>query len=185
MTDRRNRVPREGNSRRFSERNESRKPFTPGSGTGRKPYRQSAFRELDRYMDDLDGNIPVDRNQDEDRKQTASKASQSGPVPANLEREDLVAGRNPVREALRAGTPINKILIASGETDETLRRIQYEARERHIQIQEADRRKLNQLAPAHQGVVAFLAAREYSTVEDILAYAEEKGEPPFIVVGGR
>ena len=100
------------------------------------------------------------------------------------EREDLIEGRNAVSEALRAGRTIDKIYIARGDTDRTLSRIISKARERGIVITECDRRKLDAMSVtgAHQGIIAQAAAREYSTVDDILTFAREKGEDPFVVV---
>ena len=99
------------------------------------------------------------------------------------DREDVVEGRNAVIEALRAGRPIDKIYIAKGETDKTLGHIASRARDAGIVVVEADRRKLDAMSAtkAHQGVVAVAAVREYCDVEDILAIAAERGEPPFLV----
>ena len=99
------------------------------------------------------------------------------------DREDLVEGRNAVIEALRAGRALDKIYIAKGETDKTLGHIASRAREAGIVVVEADRRKLDAMSAtkAHQGVVAVAAVREYCSVEDILA-AEERGEPPFVIL---
>ena len=100
------------------------------------------------------------------------------------DREDLIEGRNAVIEALRAGRTIDKIYIAKGETDKTLGHIASKARDAGIVVVEADRRKLDAMSAthAHQGVVAVAAVREYCTVEDILALAEERGEAPFVLV---
>ena len=100
------------------------------------------------------------------------------------DREDLVEGRNAVIEALRAGRALDKIYIAKGETDKTLGHIASRAREAGIVVVEADRRKLDAMSAtkAHQGVVAVAAVREYCSVEDILAAAEERGEPPFVIL---
>ena len=100
------------------------------------------------------------------------------------DREDRIEGRNAVIEALRAGRSIDKIYIARGVTDKTLGHIASKAREAGIVVVEADRRKLGAMSAtgAHQGVVAVAAVREYCTVEDILAVAAQRGEPPFILV---
>lgn len=100
------------------------------------------------------------------------------------DREDLIEGRNAVTEALRAGRNIDKIYIAKGEVDKTLGHIASKAREMGIVVVEADRRKLDSMSVthAHQGVVALAAVREYSSIDDILRIAEEKGEPPFVIV---
>ena len=100
------------------------------------------------------------------------------------EADGMIEGRNAVMEALRAGTPIDKIFLARGETDATLGHIASSAREKGIVVVEADRRKLDGMSRthAHQGVIAMAAVREYATVDDILNAAREKGEPPLIVV---
>lgn len=105
-------------------------------------------------------------------------------MPFENDREDLIEGRNAVIEALRAGRSIDKIYIAKGETDKTLGHIASKARDAGVVVVEADRRKLDAMSVthAHQGVIAIAAVRSYCTVEDILAVAAERGEPPFVVV---
>jgi len=104
--------------------------------------------------------------------------------PQEAEADGLLEGRNAVIEALRVGTPIDKIYIARGETDATLGHIASRARSAGAVVVEADRRKLDAMSRthAHQGVIALAAVREYAGVEDILRAAEERGEPPLIVV---
>jgi len=99
-------------------------------------------------------------------------------------RNEIIEGRNAVIEALRAGRAIDKIFIAKGEVDKTLGHIASGAREKGIVVVEADRRKLDFMSRthAHQGVIALVAVREYCTVEDILAIAEERGEAPFLII---
>ena len=114
-----------------------------------------------------------------ERKETAPRATERE---ANA--DGLIEGRNAVIEALRAGTAIDKIYLAKGETDKTLGHIASTARDKGIVVVEADRRKLDFMSAtkAHQGVIALAAVREYATVGDILARAKEKGEPPLLVV---
>ena len=98
--------------------------------------------------------------------------------------DGLIEGRNAVTEALRAGTPIDKIFIVRGETDKTLGHIASTARAAGVVVVEADRRKLDYMSAtkAHQGVIALAAVREYASVEDILSAARERGEAPLLVV---
>lgn len=99
-------------------------------------------------------------------------------------RNDLIEGRNAVMEALRAGRTIDKIFIAKGDVDKTLGHIASKARSAGIVVTEADRRKLDAMSQthAHQGVIALCAVKEYSTIEDMLAIAAERGEAPFLVL---
>ena len=105
------------------------------------------------------------------------------PTP-QAEADGLIEGRNAVTEALRAGTPIDKIFLARGETDATLGHIAAAARDKGIVVVECDRRKLDFMSRthSHQGVIAQAAVREYASVDDILNAAREKGENPLIVV---
>ena len=97
---------------------------------------------------------------------------------------DVIAGRNPVSEALRSGRPIDKILVARGEKSGAVVGILAKARDRQIPVKEVDRTKLDFLSgiAPHQGIIALAAAKEYCTLDDILAYAEEQNEPPFLVI---
>ena len=99
-------------------------------------------------------------------------------------REDLIEGRNAVIEALRAGRTIDKIYIAKGDVDQTLGHIASKARSAGVVVVEADRRKLDAMSQthAHQGVIARGAVKENCTVADILAIAQARGDPPFVIV---
>lgn len=98
--------------------------------------------------------------------------------------DGIIEGRNAVIEALRAGTQIDKIFIMKGEVDTALGHIASTARSQGIVVADADKRKLDGMSRthAHQGVIALAAVREYVSVEDILADAAAKNEPPLIVV---
>lgn len=100
------------------------------------------------------------------------------------DREDVIEGRNAVIEALRAGRAIDKIYIQKGEPDKTLGHIASKARQAGCVVVDADKRKLDSmsLTHSHQGVIALAAVREYCTVADILAIAESRGEPPFVLL---
>ena len=97
---------------------------------------------------------------------------------------ELIEGRNAVTEALRAGTAIDKIWIARGETDHTLGRIVFQAKKAGVVVVECDRRKLDAMSVthSHQGVIAAAAAQSYAAVADILQAAANKGEAPLVVV---
>ena len=102
----------------------------------------------------------------------------------NSPADGIIEGRNAVIEALRAGTAVDKVYIAKGETDATLGHIASTARGKGIVVVEADRRKLDAMSVthSHQGVIAVAAVREYASVSDILQSAQDKGEAPLVVV---
>ena len=97
---------------------------------------------------------------------------------------EIIEGRNAVMEALRAGRAIDKLFINKGDVDKTLGHIASTARDKGIVVVECDRRKLDFMSQthAHQGVIAVCAVREYCSVDDIFAIAEERGETPFVIV---
>ncbi len=96
--------------------------------------------------------------------------------------ENLLAGRNPIREALKAGRDIEKLLVQRGELSGSAREIVQLARELHITVQEVDKARLDEIARNHQGMLAFASAYKYSTVEAMLEEAKEKGEAPFLIL---
>ena len=96
--------------------------------------------------------------------------------------ENLLAGRNPIREALRAGRDIEKLMILKGELTGSAREIVQMAREMHIVVQEVEKVRLDEIARNHQGMIAIASAYKYSTVEAMLAEAESKGEAPFLIL---
>ncbi len=95
-----------------------------------------------------------------------------------------VIGRNAVRELLRSGRPVDKLLVQSGEREGALVPLVGEAIARGIPVVETERRKLDAIADhaPHQGIIALAAEKEYCDIEDILAIAAERGEKPLIVV---
>lgn len=98
-------------------------------------------------------------------------------------REDIIAGRNAVGEALRAGRPLDSVLIARGERSGSLGALAADCRRRGIPVKETDARRLDALCgPSHQGIAAVAACKETVSLDDLFRAAEEKGEPPFFVV---
>ena len=95
-----------------------------------------------------------------------------------------VIGRNAVRELLRSGRSIDKLLVQSGPREGALVPLVGEAIERGIPVVETEKRKLDMLSGGapHQGVIAMAAEKEYCSLEDILAIAKERGEKPLVVV---
>ncbi len=98
--------------------------------------------------------------------------------------ENVISGRNAVKELLSSGRDIEKLYIQSGEREGSVNLILGIASERKIPIIEVERTKLDSLScgERHQGVVAIAAERNYFSIDEILDYAAEKGEPPLIVV---
>lgn len=98
--------------------------------------------------------------------------------------EGMLEGRNAVAEALKSGRTIDKVFIASGETDKALGRLAAQAKEAGAVLVQTDRRRLDQMSPtgAHQGIIALAAAHSYADLEDIFTRAGSRGEAPLIVI---
>ena len=107
--------------------------------------------------------------------------------PPAMEREineNQLEGRNALTEALKSGRTIDKVFIASGETDRGLQRLAAQAKEAGAVVVPVDRRKLDAMSQSHshQGIIALAAAREYFSIDDILQEAADRGEAPLIVI---
>lgn len=97
---------------------------------------------------------------------------------------EMIEGRNAVLEAFRSGKCVDKLFILDGCQDGPVRTIAREARKHDTIVKFVPKERLDSMSEtgAHQGVIAQVAAYDYSTVEDILKKAEDKGEPPFIIL---
>ena len=146
---------------------------------GEKPYDRKPFDRNDK---------PYDRKRrDEQPKRDFD------PAPVENERDEqpyLLIGRNAVREAIKSGRSIDRVLVST-EHDGSLGEIVTLARERKLVVREVDRKKLDELCMPfghggktanHQGVVAYAAGVTYCEIADILDAAKEKGEAPFVIV---
>jgi len=97
---------------------------------------------------------------------------------------DQIEGRNAVIELLESGKDINKLYISKGEKNGSINKIIAMAKERKIVIVEKDKIQMEKMAQTenHQGVIAIVPPFEYCEVEDILNYAKERNEAPFILI---
>lgn len=97
---------------------------------------------------------------------------------------EMIEGRNAVLEAFRSGKCVDKLFILDGCQDGPVRTIAREARKHDTIVKFVPKERLDSMSEtgAHQGVIAQVAAYDYSTVEDILKKAEDKGEAPFIIL---
>ena len=100
------------------------------------------------------------------------------------ENDNIVIGRNAVLELLKSGREIENIYVSAGEKEGSVTKIIAVAKSRGLVVKEVNRKKLDFMCAGanHQGVAASVPAHEYSTVDEILEYAAEKGESPFIII---
>lgn len=169
-------------------------------GAEQKPYyKDGEQKPYYKKRDNAEGRY--DRAKKEDnykakREETAYKArdKQAENAPQANEEQDelpyLIMGRNAVREAVRSGRSVDKILVTK-EMDGSLREIINLARDNNIRVDSVVREKLDELCMPfghgqktgnHQGIVAMVPGVEYCEIADILNFAKEKGEKPFIII---
>ncbi|MDD2647660.1 MAG: 23S rRNA (guanosine(2251)-2'-O)-methyltransferase RlmB [Eubacteriales bacterium] len=103
-------------------------------------------------------------------------------VEPELPPENLLCGRNPVREALKAGHDIEKLLVMRGELSGSAREIIMLAKENHVIVQEVDKQRLDDITRNHQGMIAFASAYQYSDIDEMLELAEAQNEKPFLIL---
>ena len=168
--------PNDGERRPYGERpnNGERRPYGERPNNGeRRPYGDRPNGERRPY-----GDRPMN-----DRRPPMPRPAMT-PPPAQEEemQSNLLVGRNPIREALKAGRDMEKLLVAKGELIGSAREIVAMAREQKVIVQEVDRAHLDAMAPGHQGLIAVVSAYAYKTVDDMLALAKERGEEPFLVI---
>ena len=98
--------------------------------------------------------------------------------------EFTIEGRNAVIEAFRSGKTIDKVFIQDGCQDGPIATVKREAKKQDTVVRFVSRERLDQMSETgkHQGVIAYAAAYGYAEVEDMLKLAEEKGEPPFLLL---
>jgi 23S rRNA (guanosine2251-2'-O)-methyltransferase len=122
--------------------------------------------------------------QDNIRDNKSERGYESALVLENAENENRIEGRNAVLEAFRSGKTIDKLYVQDGCQDGPVKSITREARKHDTIINYVTKERLDQLSSTgrHQGVIAVSAAYAYAEVADILHRAEEKGEPPFVIL---
>ena len=165
--------------RKSQRRREDRRQEERRSGEDRRKFERRAEprngfdRRIGERRADSDRRF-VERRSNEDRRANHD-------LDVN-EYEDIVAGRNAVLELLKSDKDINKIYVERGEKHGSINEIVARARDAKVVLVEVDTDKLNSMADNHQGVVAVVPPFNYCEVEDILDYAKEKNEDPFIII---
>ena len=97
---------------------------------------------------------------------------------------DVIAGRQPVLEALRSGRPVEQVVLLHGIKGSLTERIRTLAEKRGVRVTEVDRKQFRRFSgeATAQGVVALVAEYSYAGIDEILAIAEGRGEPPLLMV---
>ena len=136
--------------------------FTDSSRTQPFEKREKSFRDYEYNEPEVRKSLPGHRD--------------------DLEERYVLTGRNPIREALKNHRDLEKLLVQKGELSGSAKEIVQKAKEQKVLVQVVEKSRLDEIAPQHQGLIAFASAYQYATVEDILNTAKEKGEKPFIII---
>ncbi len=162
---------------RRSPKFESDKRSSSGDRRTSKPDKFDSNRKGPRQEKRSGGTAPEKRMPREPKLDTGVQEEQLGD-------NDKLEGRNSVLEALKANRTINKLFVIKGEREGSIRQIVAMAREKGIIVTEVEKSALDSMSSSrsHQGVIAFVAVKEYVEVDDILQLAQEKGQPPFIII---
>lgn len=150
-------LERRRDSRRKNERRgDDRREFDRGTGDRRKIDRRNTKRREDDKKKEIENELYSDQ----------------------------IEGRNAVIELLESGKDINKLYISKGEKTGSINKIIAMAKEKKVVIVEKDKAQMEKMAQSdnYQGVIAIVPPFEYCEVEDILSYAKEKEESPFILI---
>jgi len=96
----------------------------------------------------------------------------------------IIAGRKPVMEALRAGTQIEKIVFLVGMHGKVIENIKLAARERRVQVVEVNRQSFRDLASnaTTQGVVAVVPSKQYVDIDSILHVGRQRNQKGFVLL---
>ena len=191
--------PYQGSKKTYGDKREFPKPVYdkpyPGDHRKKNGEQKGAYQKkpYDRKPYDRDekpyDRKPYDRKRDRDEQ---PKKSYAPAMPENERDEQpyLLIGRNAVREAIKSGRSIDRVLVTA-EHDGSLGEIITLARERKLVVREVDRKKLDELCMPfghggktanHQGIVAYAAGVTYCEISDILNVAKERNEAPFVIV---
>ncbi len=181
-----------GRSGSYSGKTYGRRDNKTGDSEQKTYYkkRDNAEGRFDRAKKDDNYKSKREASSYKENEKQAENAKQSN---ANEEQDELpyiIMGRNAVREAVKSGRSIDKILVTK-EMDGSLREIINLARDNNIRVDSVVREKLDELCMPfghgqktgnHQGIVAMVPGVEYCEISDILNFAKEKGEKPFIII---
>jgi len=193
-------IERKGYSGKIQE--DDRRRRIGGRHTGRRAdserysSRTSEIRSGKQYTGKRNATYETDRIQPEERTERKEyqlfeydSGNQKSFRPDTAQRNEasdkenfILTGRNPIREALKNNRDLEKLLVQKGELSGSAREIVQKAKERKVLVQVVEKSRLDEIAPHHQGLIAFASAYHYSTVEEMLRYAKEQGEDPFLIL---
>ena len=103
-----------------------------------------------------------------------------------IPKKNIIAGRNPVVEALKNKQTIDKILLSKNASGDVVHEIRTLAKDQNVPIQYVPVQKINSLTNVqHQGIIAFKSAVRYQDLQQVIDFVTGNGEVPlFIILDG-
>jgi 23S rRNA (guanosine2251-2'-O)-methyltransferase len=160
-----------GNRPAYNKPGGSAKPYADRSNAAPQGGQQFSRRD-DRFADRNSAPRPF-------APAPATEAPEQAP---QIAPENMLVGRNPIREALKAGRHFEALYVMKGERNGSAQEIIRKARDQRVIVKEVDRRALEAMSPGHQGLIAVVSAHQYASIDDMLALAKQRGEEPMIVL---
>jgi 23S rRNA (guanosine2251-2'-O)-methyltransferase len=175
----------------------NKKPFYKKGPHNKKPVRTQVDNEQFSHSQNVKTGAPKpvlskvqegNPKEQKEKKFYPPKRKNYSPRPQQeaepVQDENVIFGRNAVLEVLKSDRDIDKILVQKGEVEGSIRKIIGDAKQQGIVVQEVEKAKLDEVCSMekHQGVVAFVAAKKYVEIDEMLNDAKAKGEDPFIVI---
>jgi len=101
-------------------------------------------------------------------------------------KKNIIAGRNPLIEALKQDQLIDKILLSKNASGDAINEIRTLAKEKNIPVQYVPIEKINSLTNIqHQGAVAFKGSVLYQDLQQVIDFVNSQGIPPlFLILDG-
>jgi len=99
---------------------------------------------------------------------------------------NIIYGRHPVMEAVKAGKSIDKVMLQQGIRGEYEKELRFICKQNDVQLQVVPKERLNRFINGnHQGVIGFISLIEYQSIENVLPLVYEQSETPlFLILDG-
>lgn len=169
---------KKGKQPEVDRRKDAEKSFAPKNGGNGMSYIKEKKREREYTRTELPEKGADRFREYEYRKEEAVQVK----TPELYYDEFILTGRNPIREALKSGRDLEKLLVQKGELSGSAREIVAMAKENKIMVQVVDKARLDEISHHHQGLIAVASAFQYATMEELYKTAKEKKEDPFFIL---
>ncbi len=150
---------------------------SPAGGTGGKNKRRLAGKGPTPKAEDRPYHAAAKRKKTVEKRTPSTRAPHGGRI--DKPRGEIVSGRNPVLEALRANVPATELLVArSIDVDDRVAECLKLALHLGLSIREVHRAEIEGISPNSQGIILAIKPYQYSSFEEIT----ERAKYPMLIV---